>query len=53
MAQGPKQTPPPPPSLSKDKSLVIQKRLEDKSMDQIVKETGISKGKVQCITKEW
>ena len=50
MEQGPKQT---PPSLSKDKSLVIQKRLEGKSMNQIVKETGISKGKVQCITKEW
>jgi hypothetical protein len=46
--QGPKQTPPP-----SGKSLVIQKRLEGKSMNQIVKETGISKGKVQYITKEW
>src|SRR3954451_3381935 len=44
---GPKQTKP------LDKSLVIQKRLEGKSMNQIVKETGISKGKVQYLIKEW
>jgi hypothetical protein len=47
MEQGPNQTPP------SDKSLVIQKRLEGKSMNEIVKETRISKGKVQYITKEW
>jgi hypothetical protein len=40
---GPKQT------SSSDKSLAIQKRLEGKSMNQIVKETGISKGKVQYL----
>ncbi|MGN6709710.1 MAG: hypothetical protein ACTHKF_10225 [Candidatus Nitrosocosmicus sp.] len=43
----PKQTP------SAEKSLVIQKRLEGKSMNQIVKETGISKGKVQYLIKDW
>ena len=50
MEQDPDQT---LPSSSTDKSLKIQKRLEGKFMNQIVKETGISKGKVQYITKEW
>jgi len=50
MEQDPDQT---LPSSSTDKSLVIQKCLEGKSMNQIVKETGISKGKVQYITNEW
>ena len=44
---GPKQTP------SADKSLVIQKRLEGKSMNQIVRETGILKGKVQYLINDW
>jgi DNA-directed RNA polymerase specialized sigma24 family protein len=43
----PKQTP------SSDKSLVIQKRLEGKSMNQIERETGISKGKVQYLINDW
>ena len=43
----PKQTP------SSDKSPVIQKRLEGKSMNQIVRETGISKGKVQYLINDW
>ena len=38
---------------SSDKSLVIQKRLEGKSMNQIVRETGISKGKVQYLINDW
>lgn len=41
----PKQTP-----SSEDKPLVIQKRLQGKSINQIVRETGISKGKVQYLT---
>ena len=43
----PEQTP------SSDKSLVIQKRLEGKSMNQIERETGISKGKVQYLINYW
>ena len=43
----PKQTP------SSDKSPVIQKRLEGKFMNQIVRETGISKGKVQYLINYW
>jgi hypothetical protein len=38
---------------SSDKSLVIQKRLEGKFTNQIVKETGISKEKVQFIINDW
>ena len=45
---GPKQT-----QSSADKSLVIQKKLEGKSMNQIVRETGISKGKVQYLINDW
>jgi len=44
---GPNQTP------SSDKSLVIQKRLGGKSMNQRLKETGISKGKVQYLINDW
>src|SRR5690349_5946422 len=36
-----------------EKSLVIQKYLEGKSMDKIVNETKISKGKVHYIINEW
>jgi hypothetical protein len=35
------------------KSLVIQKHLEGKSMDQIARETNISKGKVHYVIKGW
>jgi hypothetical protein len=36
-----------------DKSLVIQKYLQGKSMDKIAKETGISKGKVHYLIRDW
>ena len=36
-----------------DKSLVIQKYLQGKSMNQIAQETGISKGKVHYLIRDW
>ena len=36
-----------------DKSRVIQKYLQDKSMNQIVDETSISKGKVHYLINDW
>ncbi|MER5176113.1 MAG: hypothetical protein ABJB76_04275 [Candidatus Nitrosocosmicus sp.] len=40
------------PHLS-DKSLVIEKYLQGKSMNQIARETGISKGKVHYLINDW
>jgi hypothetical protein len=40
-------------SKSSDKSLVIQKYLQAKSMNQISEETGISKGKVHYLINDW
>jgi hypothetical protein len=40
-------------SSQSDKSIVIQKYLQGKSMNQIVNETGISKGKVHYIINDW
>ena len=40
------------PSQS-DKSIVIQKYLQGKSMNQIVDETSISKGKVHYLINDW
>jgi hypothetical protein len=40
-------------SSQSDKSIVIQKYLQGKSMNQIALETGISKGKVHYIINDW
>ena len=40
-------------SSQSEKSIVIQIYLQGKSMNQIVNETGISKGKVHYIINDW
>ncbi|HXT84844.1 MAG TPA: hypothetical protein VN704_11040 [Verrucomicrobiae bacterium] len=40
-------------ALQSDSSIVVQKYLEGKSMNKIVQETGISKGKVHYLITEW